>query len=1041
MNAVRPARAEPSDVDLAGLERQLRADVRGGVRFDRGTRALYTADASNYRRVPLGVVTPATVEDVVATVAACREHGVALTPRGGGTSIVGNAIGGGLVLDTSRHLTRVLDLDSATGRAVVEPGVVLDTLQAAAAPHGLTFGPDPSTHRRCTLGGMIGNNACGSHSVAWGKTSDNVEALDVLLHDGTRMTVGATPRDELDRLAAGPGRTGEVYRALRGLVDGNLAPIRTRLGYPMRQVCGYPLDALLPERGHHVARALVGTEGTCVTVLGATVRLVRAPAARTLLVLGYPDDGTAADAVPQILTHAPIAVEGIDDQLVEALLAKGRRSAALDALPVGHAWLFVEFGGPTPGAAEEAARRLAAELDAADQRPRSSLVTDPRAQRALWRIREEGAGIATRMADGAEAWPGWEDAAVPPARLGAYLREFRELKARHGLSGVTYGHYGDGCIHVRLTFDLVSEAGVGRFRRFVEEAADLVVAHGGSYSGEHGDGQARAELLPRLFGDEMVGLFGRFKAIWDPDDRMNPGILVRPYRMDDNLRLGAGYQPRELLTVFSYPDDPGGLAGATRRCIGVGKCRDTTGAVMCPSYQATREERHSTRGRARLLFEMLRGDSVADPGGADVGGRVGGVVTGGWRSAEVRDALDLCLACKACRSDCPVNVDMATYKAEFLHHHYRRRLRPASHYSMGFLPLWARAAALAPRVVNAVGRAGWAAAVLKRVGGVTPERELPSFADESFVRWFRRRARAGGDDGVAGPDPVGRGPVGREPVGREPAGWGPMDAAGHRAEVAGPGPADAGGDRPTVVLWPDTFTNYLSPGVGQAAVAVLESAGFRVVLPPGQVCCGLTWISTGQLGTARRVARRSLRHLGPHLEAGTPVVGLEPSCTAALRSDLPELLADPSARRLADQTFTLAEFLAAHAPGWEPPRHQGTAIVQTHCHQHAVLSTAADEALLARTGLVRQPVEAGCCGLAGNFGFERGHYEVAQAVGERAILPAVRAAAPDTVVLADGFSCRTQIAHSTDRRAVHLAELLAGAAPDRPAGPRGQGGR
>ncbi|KWX01308.1 dimethylmenaquinone methyltransferase [Carbonactinospora thermoautotrophica] len=945
-----------SDVDVRGLERWLRETIAGTVGFDAGSRALYSMDASNYRRRPLGVVLPRDVDDVVATVAACREFGVPVVPRGGGTSIAGNATGEGVVIDTSRHLTRILQLDPDRRVARVQPGVVLDDLRAAAARYGLTFGPDPSTRSRCTLGGMIGNNACGSHSVAWGTTADNVEELDVLLYDGTRLRVGPVPRAELDRLAARPGRAGQVYAALRDLAYRNLAVIRQELGRFGRQVSGYGLHHLLPEHGHHVARALVGTEGTCVTVLEATVRLVEAPRARALLVLGFADDVAAARAVPELLPLRPLTVEGIDDLLVEALLARGRRPGV--ALPDGRGWLFVEVGGDSPEEAVDRARQITAALG---RQGSALVVSDPAEQRALWRIREEGAGLATRMADGSEAWPGWEDAAVPPERLGDYLRDFKALLARHGRRGVTYGHFGEGCVHVRIDFDLITPAGVAGFRRFLEEAADLVVRYGGSLSGEHGDGQARAELLPRMYSRDVIELFERFKAIWDPDDRMNPGVVVRPHQVDDHLRFAAvGRGPR---TVFAYPDDGGDFAAAMRRCVGVGKCRDAhpPGGVMCPSYQVTREEKHSTRGRAHLLYEMLAGD----------------LVTAGWRSPEVREALDLCLACKGCKSDCPVNVDMATYKAEFLHHHYAGRVRPLSHYSMGWLPVWARLASVAPGLVNAVTGRPALARVVKRLGGVAPERDIPRFADQPFTRWFRRR----------------------------------------------PAPAPAGR---TVLLWPDTFTNHLDPGVGRAAVAVLEDAGFRVVLPERPVCCGLTWVSTGQLGIARRVMRRTLDTLGPVLDAGVPVVGLEPSCTALFRSDLPELLpGDARARALAERTYTFAGFLAEHAPDWAPPRLDRPAITQVHCHQHAVLGTAAEEELLRRAGVANQRLDSGCCGLAGDFGFERGHYEVSMALAERVLLPAVRAADPGTLVLADGFSCRTQIAQGAGRRALHLAEALA----------------
>ena len=917
------------------LERRLTDTVSGRVSFDAGTRALFTMDASNYRQVPIAVVTPDSVDDVVAAVAAAREFDVPVVPRGGGTSLAGNSCGGGLVLDLTR-LDRITSIDPVARTARVEPGVVLDDLRAAAAEYGLTFGPDPSTHSRCTLGGMIGNNSCGAHSVAWGTTLENVEELDVLLYDGTRLTVGAHTD------------AGELGAALRRLADDNLALLRTEFGRLGRQVSGYPLHQLLPEHGRDLAKALVGTEGTCVTVLGATVRLVEVPKARALLVLGFPDDVAAADAVPAILPHRPLTVESMDERIVA--LRASRNPEPPPELPDGGAWLFVEVGGADEAAATGSAATIAAAVGAPHQ-----VRTDQAGQRALWRLREEGSGISTRMADGSEAWPGWEDTAVPPAALGAYLRDLRALLDGHGLRGLTYGHFGEGCVHIRIDFDLGHDDGVAAFRRFVEEGADLVARHGGSLSGEHGDGQVRAELLPRMYSPAVIELFARFKAIWDPRDRMNPGMVVRPYRVDENLRFVPLLATN---TAFTYPHDKGDFARAARRCVGVAKCRNHSGSVMCPSFQVTGEEQHSTRGRARLLYEMLAGD----------------VITDGWRSTEVRDALDLCLSCKGCASDCPVNVDMATYKAEFLHHHYRRRVRPASHYSMGWLPLWLRLASRMPRLANAAMRSPRLSAALKRVGGIAPERSLPAVAREPFTRWLRRTGGSGG--------------------------------------------------RP-VVLWPDTFTNFFSPSVGVAAVRVLRAAGFDPVLPKGSVCCGLTWVSTGQLSVARRVMRRSLRALAPHLAAGTPVVGLEPSCLSALRGDVPDLTGDALAAELSANSFTLAGFLATHAPQWTPPAVSRTAIAQVHCHQHATLGFDADTALLAKAGVDTTRLAAGCCGLAGNFGFEREHYAVSQALAEQTLLPAVRAAARDTLVIADGFSCRTQVAQGSDREAVHLAEVLA----------------
>ncbi|MFR0353302.1 FAD-linked oxidase C-terminal domain-containing protein [Streptomyces sediminimaris] len=948
---------------MTDLQAELRGAVRGDVRFDVTSRALVTMDASNYRRVPLGVVAPRDAEDVAAVLAVCREHGVPVVPRGGGTSIAGQATGAGVVLDFTRHMNRLVSIDPRQRTAVVQPGLVLDRLQEAAAPHGLRFGPDPSTHSRCTLGGMIGNNSCGSHSVAWGTTADSVRELDVVTAGGERLRPGR-------RWAGAP-------EGLRALVEEESARLRTGFPELPRRISGYALDALLPERGADVARSFCGSEGTLGVLTEAVVGLVEAPRARALAVLSYADESAAAHAAAGLLPFGPLTVEGMGADLVPPAAS----------LPRGGAWLFVETGGESEAQARARAQAVVRAADVLD----SLIVTDPAAQRALWRIREDASGTATRMPDGTEAWPGWEDCAVPPARLGAYLRDFRGLLASHGLRGTPYGHFGDGCIHVRIDFDLLTEAGVGRFRRFSQELADLVVTHGGSLSGEHGDGQARAELLPRMYGPELVALFGRAKDLWDPDGLLNPGMLVRPSPLDADLRFSV--LPREPVEVaFGYPADGGDFSAAVRRCVGVAKCRTTTAAgpsVMCPSFRATGEEEHSTRGRARLLHEMLAGELVTD----------------GWRSTEVRDALDLCLSCKGCRSDCPVGVDMAAYKAEFLHHHYEGRRRPAAHYSMGWLPVWLRWVArtrTAP-VVNALASVRPLASLGKRLGGIAPERRIPRVARETFGRWWARR----------------------------------------------PGGAAREGD--LVILWPDTFTEHLSPSVGRAAVRVLEAAGLRVAVPPtvhlarppvgdgrtvaldplsllrgrGRVCCGLTYVSTGQLDRARRVMRRTLDLMEPVLETGAPVVVLEPSCAAALRTDLPELLAgDPRAARLAASVLTFAQALERHAPDWAPPALNRPVTGQTHCHQHAVLGDGADRRLREAAGLTGE-LAGGCCGLAGNFGFEKGHHEVSTACAEDQLLPAVRRAADGTVVLADGFSCRTQLEQTAGVRGRHLVEVLA----------------
>lgn len=942
--------------DMGKLGPALRSAIRGTVRDDAASRGLYAVDASNYRVVPDLVVVPADADDLAAAVALTAEAGAPVTLRGGGTSMAGNAIGG-VVIDSSRHVNRILDIDAGARTAVVEPGVVLTDLLAAARPLGLAFGADPSSASRATIGGMIANNACGAHSVAWGTTADNVRSLDVILADGTRCSVES--RGARAELAARVGREGELHRSLQTFIDEHELAIRRRFGRFTRQISGYALHRLLPENGYDVAGLLCGSEGGFAATLQATLALTPLPSARVLCVLGFSDSVTSAECVPVVLAHSPLTMESINVDLVDRLPREVRRAANEAGLPAGRAWLLVEMGGEDRVAAELSAEKMLAALRDSGSPASASLVTDPAAQAVLWRCRTDAAGLATRRADGAEAWGGWEDAAVPPERLADYLRGLDELMGRYGLSGASYGHFGEGCMHMRIDFDLLSAEGVAAYRSFVEEATDLVVSLGGSVSGEHGDGRARSELLGRMYGTDGLALLAEMKRIWDPNEMMNPGVIVDPPALDAAIRHLGPAKDRKLLTLFSYPDDGGDFAQAQRRCVGIGKCRQSSGGVMCPSFQATHDEMASTRGRAHLLWEMLHGE----------------VVTDGWRSTEVRDALDLCLSCKGCLSDCPVNVDMATYKAEFTHHHYAGRpwARPLSHWSMGWLPQMSRIASRAPRLVNRM--AGTALA--KRLGGIAPERDVPAFAEETFTSWFARRAPAGRPD-----------------------------------------------TRDAVMLWPDSFTNYLAPQVGRAAVAVLEAAGYRVVLPNGPVCCGLTLISTGQLKAAKKRIRRSLTVLTPQLDADIPIVGLEPSCTAVLRRDATELLHDdPRVAALASSTVTFAEFLTRS--GWAPPEVSTEALVQTHCHQHAVLGFDADRALMAKAGIHAEIPDSGCCGLAGNFGFERGHYEVSQAVGERVLLPAVRAAAPTTAVVADGFSCRTQIAHGTPRRAVHLAELLA----------------
>src|SRR5690242_8284182 len=967
----------------SALEHDLRRRVDGEVRFDAGSRGTYSTDASNYRQVPVGVVVPRTVEAGAETVAVCAGHGVPVVSRGGGTSLAGQACNAAVVIDWSKYCHGLVSVDPEARTCVVEPGIVLVQLNAQVAPHRLMFGPKPATHDHCTLGGMIGNNSCGATAQAYGKTVDNVIRLEVLTCDGERFWAGPTTDEEYAEIVAKGGRRAEIYQRLRELAQASADQIRARYPQIPRRVSGYNLDSLLPENGFDLARALVGSESTLVTILHAELRLVPKPAAQALVVLGYPDIASAADAAPAIAKHQPMQLEGLDDRLITFERERRMNPEALQLLPEGHGWLMVIFAGDSQDEADGKARALIDDLHGTEHEPTVRFYDDPEHESELADVREVALGATARVPDMPDTWEGWEDSAVPPERLGDYLRDLAKLYDEFGYSGsALYGHFGQGCVHTRIPFDLVTADGIAAFRRFIERAADLVVSYGGSFSGEHGDGQSRGELLPKMFGEDVVRAFGQFKAIFDPRNLMNPGKVVAPYRLDENLRLGASWSPRDYDSIFAYPDDDGRFERAVMRCVGVGKCRHDHGGVMCPSYMVTREEEHSTRGRSRLLFEMLEGHADSP-------------VKAGWRSTEVRDALDLCLACKGCKKDCPVEVDMATMKAEFLAHHYAGRIRPRSHYSMGWLPAVARLASRAPRLVNALTQAPVLRDVLTVAGGIDRRRTIPLFASQTLQAWVAKRD---------------------------------------------PGPAGLRGE---VILWPDTFTNHLTPGIGQAAVGVLETAGYRVIVPEQPLCCGLTWISTGQLATAQRVLRRTVDALAPHLRRGVKVVGLEPSCTAVFRSDAHELMpGDRDVQRLREQTVHLAELLHHHTDGWQPPPVGGQAIAQTHCHQHAIMGYDADQAVLKEAGVDVDVLDAGCCGLAGNFGFEAGHYEVSLACAERALLPAVRDAAADSFVLADGFSCRTQIEQAgTGRTPVHLAELLAAGLrgepprPERPAQP------
>src|SRR5437588_3517630 len=941
------------------LAAELRHTIRGEVRFDAGSRSLYATDLSLYRHVPIGVVIPRDVEDVIQAVGACRKYEVPILGRGCGTSLAGQCCNVAVVLDFSKYMNRILELDPAKRIARVEPGVICDQLRGAAEQHHLTFAPDPATHKYCTLGGMIGNNSCGVHTVMGGKTVDNVEELEILCYDGSRMRVGRTSEEELQQITRAGGRRGEIYSRLRNLRD--RCAEQGRHTYPQipRRVSGYNLDELLPERGFNVARALVGTESTCVMVLNATVRLVPSPPRRVLLVISYPDIFLAGDNVAMIRSYGPIGLEAVQQHVIENMHRKGKPLPGAKLLPAGDTWVLAEFGGQTEQDASEKARHA---MERIDHELRGhldmKLVEDPHEQKSVWHIREVAID-ASRVPGVEDAFPAWEDAAVPPEEVGNYLREFYEILKRHQYRFTTFGHFGDGCIHSRITVNVKTADGVKDFRRFMNEAADLVVRYGGSLSGEHGDGQLRAELLPKMYGTELIQAFREFKSIWDPNWRMNPGKVVDPYRLDENLRTGPDYRPQRPHTHFHFPEDHGSLAEATERCFGVGRCRGLDGGTMCPSYMVTREEGYTTRGRAHLLFEMLRGDSILD----------------GWRDDHVKGALDLCLSCKGCKGDCPVSVDSAHYKAEFLSHYWEGRPRPRTAYALGMVNVWMRAASLAPGLANLITQTPLLRDLAKAAAGIAPQRAIPAFAPQSFRQWFRSRARENG--------------------------------------------------RSKVILWPDTFNNYFHPDIAQAAVAVLDAAGFDVALPQQNLCCGRPLYDFGMLDRAERYLRQILAALRDDIAAGVPVIVLEPSCAAVFRDEMPNLLPnDEDARRLSRQTLLLGEFLEQRAPQFQPPKLNRKALVHGHCHQKAVLNTDNEISTLKKLGLDCEVLESGCCGMAGSFGFEKEKYDVSVACGERVLLPAVREADAKTLIIANGFSCQEQIAQFTERRALHVAHVL-----------------
>lgn len=947
---------------------QLTRMLQGECDFSAAGVALYTTDASNYRQVPLGVVYPHTVDDLVNTATLCKTFSLPVLLRGGGTSQNGQGVNEAVVVDCSRYLTRVLDIDVENQTALVDPGVICDALKQHAEVHGLTFGPDPGTHSRCTLGGMIGNNSCGPHSMLAGKTVENVLQLEILTSDGARFWVGPTSDQELEKIVAGTDRRAAIYRELVSIRDEYQQLIRQRYPNIKRRVSGYNLDQLLPENGFNVARALVGSEGTCVTVLQARVKLIEKPLHTRLIVLGFEDIYTAGDSVAEILPFAPIAMEGLDWGIIGGLKERNLKQAEIALLPEGQAWLMVELSGNSAENLTQLCHQFETAMGLLKKVKSVLSVVDAANTAAIWSIREQGAS-ATAMSlhvDDPDPVVGWEDTAVDPLQLGDYLREFSALIQRYGYTSSLYGHFGDGCIHARITFDTRSAEGISQWRKFSVEIAELVVQFGGSLSGEHGDGQAKGEFLPVMFGPELMYAFRRFKQIWDPEQRMNPGKLIDAYKMDENLRYGADYKLPETTTILHFKDDVGGFSRATERCIGMGKCRAQSGA-MCPSYQATQEEKYSTRGRAHLLHEMVRGEVIKD----------------GWDNKAIVDSFEHCLSCKACKTECPTQVDIATYKAEFLAAHYAHKRRPLNHYPLAYIGNLLPKISRFSWVFNKL-QAGITGQLAQKFLGLSDAKGLPKLASQSFTSWVKKHAHR-------------------------------QDQQFHWFGAQ---------DQPTVVLWADSVNNHYRPALLQSAVNVLLKSGHQVAVAKQHFCCGRPLYEYGFLAQALKQLTVILESFHCKLPAGCSVIVLEPSCLSVFKDEL--LSAFPEDTRALDlrkRAKTLTRFLSESSVTLAKQLNSG--ILHLHCHDKSLGISSHEREWMLRCFKDLQEPESGCCGMAGTYGLKKQTRAIGQRLYERRLKPAIDNAANNAVVVANGFSCYEQMMDGqSDRWVLHPVEII-----------------
>ena len=959
---------QATESDTRSLVDELQRRVAGEVRFDEMTRVLYSTDASIYQIEPIGVVIPRDADDVVAVIETANRYGVPVLPRGGGTSLAGQTVGHAVVIDFSKYMRHIVEVNSEEGWVRTQPGIILDELNHYLQPYGVLFAPDPSTSNRSNVGGALGNNSCGAHSIVWGKTVDNVRDLDVVLSNGDAARFGVLNRAQLEARMHGEGLESEVFRRLFDIGEANRDEILGRYPKIQRRVSGYNLDELVAAGDFNMARFVVGSEGTLVAITEATLRTVTRPKMKALGILHFNDLIESMEATVATLELDPAAVEHIGSLILRQARTNLQYARMMDFIEGDpEAILVVEMVG-------ESEAELEAKLDGLEERMKRGRLgyairrlTNPEQQSRVWEVRKAGLGLMMNVSGPAKPIPFVEDTAVAPEVLPQFIERFDRIVRGHGTTAGYYGHASVGCLHIRPLIDLKVESDVERMVSIATQISDLVLEFGGSMSGEHGDGLVRSGWNEKMFGSQVYNAFRDVKNAFDPKGIFNPGKIVDAPPMTENLRISPVYRTIELKTGFGYTDE-GDYAGAIEMCNGQGACRKVIGGTMCPSYMVTRDEEHSTRGRANALRAAMSGALPLDS----------------LTSKRMYDVMDLCLECKGCKAECPSNVDMAKLKYEFLDKYYKANGHPIRNRIFGNIAALSRLGSFFAPLSNWSLKSAWIREMLDEYAGIDKRRLLPSFSSQTFTQWFRAR------------------------------GGSPKSAA----------------TRGQVVLFPDTFTNYNYPALGRAAVKVFEGLGYQVILPSSR-CCGRPMLSKGMMDQAQRNARFNVYRVYPYVQRGAKLVGLEPSCVLSFRDDYVDLLGgDAKAKTVSENTMLVEEFVLfaqqEQGAGAQFKDLSQKLLVHGHCHQKALVGTRPTMQVLQTVlGCDAEEIDSGCCGMAGSFGFEKEHYDISLKIGEQTLFPRIRNEADSIVIVAQGISCRQQIEHGTGRQAKHLVEILA----------------